>query len=251
MRANLENALMAAEADWKANVGEHNRRSGSGIDKIFIESTWNKFGVPKEAGAKIPDWCGMAVVTWLFRAGFNPHMRSSFLHTFNIAAFFTYGRIYNVNPARLDVFVQLSGPSGPWTEIEAWHRKEGQARRWIDRDEIGKRAVESVKPGKADKDLFQPGDVVLIDWSRRDDPDHITLCRSWDGRTLELIEGNASGLAPDGTQRKDAVIVRKLDLSKAAIARLVFGVGRLSPLDFGSQPMRERRPGDPAITRGA
>lgn len=244
-------ALKNAEADWVANVGEHDRKSGSGIDKIFIESTWNRFGVPRGPNDKIPDWCGMAVVTWLFRAGFNPHMRSSFLHLFNIAAFFTYGRIYNVNPARLDVFVQLEGPEGPWTEIESWHTRAQAKRRWIGRPELIAAVTSGLASKQPDLDLFVPGDVVTIDWSGRDDPDHVGMVRAWDGRFLDIIEGNASGSGPAGEKRVDAVIVRRLDLSRPRNLSLVFGVGRLSPLDFGAQVARERRAGDPTLTRGA
>jgi hypothetical protein len=250
MQENIKRAVAAAEADWEANTGEHDRKPGSGLDKIFIESTWNRFGVPREKDAKIPDWCGMAVVAWLWRAGFNALMRSSFFHTFNLAAFFTYGRVLNVNPGRLDVWVQLNGDTA-LTSIEEWHQKSNAPRRWVDRPAVLSRLTDSIASGKPDADLFAPGDVVLIDWSRRDDPDHITMVRGWDGRTLELIEGNASGVGPDGKRRTDAVIVRRLDMHVVRNSALIFGVGRLSPLDFGNHTVREWRKGDPAIKRGA
>jgi hypothetical protein len=46
------------------------------------------------------------------------------------------------------------------------------------------------------------------------------------------MEGNASGLGPAGEKRRESVVTRTLDLSKSANARLVYGVGRLSPMDF-------------------
>jgi hypothetical protein len=58
------------------------------------------------------------------------------------------------------------------------------------------------------------------------------MVKAWDGRLLTTIEGNAAGLGPAGDRRKDAVVERKTDLSKASARRLIYGVGRVSAMDF-------------------
>lgn len=240
---NAAMAVLEAEKDWVAHTGEHARFVGSGLDRIFVESGWSRYGVPRERHAVISDWCGMAVGTWYRRAGLNPGFLSSFFHTFNVAAFFTYGRIHNVNRGRLDVWIET--PRG-LEEIEAYHAGAGLKRRWVGRTEI-----EEAMGRKDRDDLFTPGDTVLLDWSRRNGPDHITLVRKWDGRYLDTIEGNATGPGPDGKIRRDAVVVRRLDLSTASARGLIYGAGRLSPLDFGNDSVREWRRGDPPLRRSA
>jgi hypothetical protein len=104
------------------------------------------------------------------------------------------------------------------------------ARRWLGRSDILGRLNNDAR--FLDLDLFKPGDVVLLDWAGHNDADHITMVKSWDGSKLTTMEGNASGLGPAGEKRREAVVTRTLDLSKSANARLVYGVGRLSPMDF-------------------
>lgn len=228
-------ALAQAESDWHVNVGEHDRKPGSRIDQMFIASGWNRFGVPKGAHDKIPDWCGMAVCSWLLAAGMNPGLNTSFLHTFNVEAFFTYGKQKNVNPGRLDRVVTL--PTGDM-DIAAWHKADRQPRRWTDRGGI----ASAVGSASSAPSVFAPGDVLLIDWAGANDADHIAMVRHWDPTTkiLMCIEGNRTGKGPDGKTRRDAVVVCTYDLSKPAVLRQLYGVGRLSPLDFTTHPVRPK-----------
>jgi hypothetical protein len=223
MREHLLNALEAADRDWRANVGEHDHAS---LDRMFRTSGFAR-QAPRPEDAKVPDWCGMAVGTWLVDGGMNPAFARSFLHCLNVEAFFTYGRQRNVNPRRLDTQIQLDGK---WTLIASFHGvpSSSMLRAWADRGTVAERLDDDYHIGQ----LFQPGDVVLLDWSGRDAADHITMVKSWTGRTLTTIEGNATGLGPDGKRRREAVVVRQLDLGDRATRRLIYGRGRLSPMDF-------------------
>lgn len=223
MHEHLLKALEAADRDWRANVGEHDHAS---LDRMFRTSGFAR-QAPRPDDAKVPDWCGMAVGTWLVDAGMNPAFARSFLHCLNVEAFFTYGRQRNVNPRRLDTQIQLDGK---WTLIASFHGvpSSSMLRAWADRGTVAERLDDDYHLGQ----LFQPGDVVLLDWSGRDAADHITMVKSWTGRTLTTIEGNATGLGPDGKRRREAVVVRQLDLGDRATRRLIYGRGRLSPMDF-------------------
>lgn len=223
MHEHLLKALEAADRDWRANLGEHDHAS---LDRMFRTSGFAR-QAPRPNDAKVPDWCGMAVGTWLVDGGMNPAFARSFLHCLNVEAFFTYGRQRNVNPRRLDTQIQLDGK---WTLIASFHGvpSSSMLRSWADRGTVAERLDDDYHAGQ----LFQPGDVVLFDWSGRDAADHITMVKSWTGRTLTTIEGNATGLGPNGERRRDAVVVRQLDLGDRAHRRLIYGRGRLSPMDF-------------------
>lgn len=229
MREHLNKALEAAERDWRNNVGEHDRPS---LDRMFRVSGFAR-QAPRPADAKVPDWCGMAVGTWLVDGGINPAFARSFLHCLNVEAFFTYGRKSNVNPKRLHTQMQLDGQ---WRSIQALHGAAAGSmlRAWADRSEVLKRVDDEYHSAA----LFQPGDVVLLDWSGRDAADHITMVHRWDGRTLVTIEGNATGSGPEGERRRDAVVIRRMDLRESNNRRLVYGRGRLSPMDFGTNPVK-------------
>jgi len=226
----MRKAVDAAYRDWHSIAGEHDRKPGSVIDRMFIASGWSSVGVPKPANAKIPEWCGMAVVTWLIEGGLDSDFNTSFLHCLNVEAFFTYGRLRNVNPKRLDTLALIGDD---WVKIKDWHaanvKPDRTMRRWLDRDSIRERLKVD---GPAKMDLFAPGDVVLIDWSKRNDADHITMVAEWDGRTLVTLEGNRTGKGPDGVTRRDSVARCEYDLGRAGNVPLIYGVGRLSPLDL-------------------
>lgn len=236
MNSNLHLAMCQAESDWHGNVGEHDRKAGGRLDQMFIVSGYSRFGVPKGKGDKVPEWCGMAVVSWLIAGGLNPAHNLSFLHCLNVEAFFTYGKKKNVNPRRLKTEVAASGE---WFKILDWHNAKGQARRWSDR------AACAIGIATSDNEIFQQGDVVLLDWSgggagSAGEADHITMVRHWDptSKVLTLIEGNRTGKGPDGKTRKESVVVVTYDLKIAKTAALVYGAGRLSPLDFGTETLR-------------
>jgi hypothetical protein len=225
--------VQAAEHDWRSDAGEHDRSKGGVLDRMFVASTWSRFGVTRDPDAKVPDWCGMAVNWWQMRAGRNPQYAQSFLHCLNVEAFHTYGRQRNVNPKRLRTQVRAEG-SDVWMDLADWHRAKGQLRMWTPRAAI----TDLVKRGAA-QTLFQPGDTLLIDWHGRNDADHIALVRAWDGsRWLECIEGNRTGIGGDGTRRRDAVVLCRYDLQNPTVLRTMYGVGRLSLLDFNDFEVR-------------
>jgi hypothetical protein len=226
----LNKALEAAERDWRANVGEHDRPS---LDRMFQTSGFAR-QAPRQPDAKVPDWCGMAVGTWLVEGGLNAAFARSFLHCLNVEAFFTYGRSKNVNPRRLDRSISVG--EGRWLDIEAFHRGSSSPmmRLWADRATLSAGVDDDYNAAA----LFQPGDVVLMDWSGRDAADHITMVHRWDGRTLVTIEGNATGGGPDGERRRDAVVIRRTDLSNSSERGAIYGRGRLSPMDFCTNPVK-------------
>jgi hypothetical protein len=91
---------------------------------------------------------------------------------------------------------------------------------------------EQIQATMGKPDAFRPGDVVLIDWSRRNDADHITMVRSYDGWKLTTWEGNATGRGADIKTRRDSVVTRTLDLTLQLDRDLIYGVGRISELDI-------------------
>lgn len=219
--------LDAAERAWRAHAGEHDRSAGGLLNEIFVAAGWGSRGVPKGAEDKVPDWCGMFVAWCLLAGGANAAMNTSFLHTLNVEAFFTYGARANVNPRRLDSEVHIAGS---WMPIRVWHQSAGALRRW-----------HAFGPGAEDVAGLDiaPGDVLLIDWSlRRTDADHIALVRSWDGRWLRTFEGNRRGRGPAGEDWRESVVACEYDLASPHDLALVYGIGRLSPLDFGAAVVR-------------
>jgi len=80
-----------------------------------------------------------------------------------------------------------------------------------------------------------PGDLGLINHNGKTDrAHHIVLVESFDGVTLTTLEGNASGLAPDGSRRRQGVVRVVRDLRIDTVRATIFGVGRFSPLDFAA-----------------
>lgn len=75
---------------------------------------------------------------------------------------------------------------------------------------------------------LQPGDVALFSHG------HVGTVVSYDQRTgrLETVEGNTSGMGPDGKTRSQAVVRKSYDLSKAADRALFDGFGRAAQGDF-------------------
>jgi hypothetical protein len=236
MNPHIEAAIEAAETDWRNNVGEHDRAKDSRLAQMFRVSGFSPFGVPRDPNAVIRDWCGMAVVTWLIDGGLNPRFNTSFLHTSNVEAFFTYGKQKNVNPRRLDTEVVLEHVDQV-KPIRVWHADWQALRRWTGRTLIR----DAMMPGKGPAtDLFARGDVLLIDWAGSNDADHIALITGWDAESkiLRTIEGNRTGLAGDGEIRKDSVVVCTYDLKDRKVLRTMYGAGRLSPKDFGTEVVR-------------
>lgn len=236
MQRCIAKALDAAANDWKAGVSEADRRAGNRIDEMFRRSGWSSLGVPKGEDDEIPDWCGMAAALWFIDGGINPGLNTSFLHCYNLMDFFRYGKPRAFNRARLDHWVNVDGVEVP---IEEWHRLEEMPRSWAGKAVI----VDGLLPAKTpNKTLFQPGDIVLIDWRPNGIPDHITVVAQWDAdaRVLHTWEGNRTGRDVNGKVVKDAVVPCTYNLANPAIARTIFGRGRFSPLDFTDYPVRPK-----------
>ena len=225
------NPIVFAEADWKHGAGEHDRSPGSILDDIFKISGWSPvYGVPKGEDDKIVDWCDFAYFKWQRSAGFNPGFNTSFFHVDNTVAFYTYGAERNVNPRRLDTEIELA--PGRWTNIMRLHQRHQAMRLWIDRDEIRLRwDVEG-------RFLAQPGDAILFDWDGKSFADHIGMVRKVDGPVVEVIEGNRTGLNYEGKKVRDSVVLCRYDLRKDKDLRILYGIGRPSFLDYGTQAVR-------------
>lgn len=235
MQACIIRALEAAANDWLAGVSEADRREGGRLDTMFRVSGWSPaYGVPKGPRDKVRDWCGMAVCAWLLEGGLNPGLNTSFLHEMNVQDFFTYGKPTTFNGARLDRFVVVDGKE---RRIEDWHRSEKASRRWLTRAAVTDGLLDQKTPNP---DLFQPGDVACIDWSGLNRADHIVLVSQWDAedRILHTWEGNRSGKNVAGDDVADAVVPLTYDLKTSYWRRRMFGVGRFSRLDFGSEVVR-------------
>lgn len=232
----VQEVLAQAYKDWSANTGEHDQSVKSGLTAIFKDSGWAN-NVTHTAAGKVRDWCGMAVDAWLFRAGMNPFHRKSFYHCMNVEDFATYGspkgRKYPFNKKRLMTEVLIDNN---WIKIKDWHKQEKNLRKWIDE--------KTIRSTPLDKLDIRPGDVVLIDYQGPmdkeddellDEADHITMCASYNimGKgILETIEGNASGKGPKDEKRTDSVIVNTRDLNNKDVLKRIFGILRLSDLDF-------------------
>ena len=233
MRAGIALALEQAADDYRAGVSEADRSEGGRLDTMFRVSGYSARGVSQDPAHGVPEWCGMAVVSWLIGGGFNRHFNTSFLHVFNVEAFFTYAARRMVNRRRYDTHAIVDGREVP---IVSWHRSAGALRRWLAREQI----ADGLTVNEPNPDLFAPGDVVLIDWSGRNDADHITIVRDWDPHTqiLRTSEGNRSGLDVEGRPVRDAVVPCRYDLTTTADRRIIYGVGRTSPLDWGTEEAR-------------
>ena len=216
----LAGAVQEAEKDWHAGTSEADVSKNGGLAAIFRDSGWSPHGVDKGPKGLPKDWCGMAVGSWLVRAGMDLDHRKSFFATSNVHSQFTYGARGSSHRTKKEVLVD-----GTWRLVKGHHEAKGARRRWLDFKAVRETPL-------ADLDI-QPGDVVLINHvGGTDGAHHIAMVRSWDGEILETIEGNASGLGPDDQRRKEAVIINRRNLTQLPDRRKIFGIGRLSELDF-------------------
>ena len=210
----------AALADWEANnVNEQlaNRKAGSVIDTMFIDSGWSKYGVPKAAGAKISDWCGMAVGHWHRKAGMPAAYNTSFLHVDNIAAFFSYYKVRGNNQKRYDSEVKINGF---WEDIEFAHVSRADPRLfWLSKH---------IKVEDAPR-RFIPGATLLFDWGSAV-PYHTGVVAFYEEATSRVwtIEGNRTGLDVNGKKVRDAVAL----CSYAWNDPNLYSVGHPALMDF-------------------
>ncbi|WP_428266660.1 hypothetical protein [Haliangium sp.] len=203
-------AVLSARADWLlgyrqdslagADAADRNqassilrRRPGAqaGLNQVFADSGFNRYGVQAEgstrSGWEPADWCGMFVVTHLFRAsGLDGELRSGFLEVSNVHDFFNYAQVANASRVPLTVWVP---EEGRWMDLRGYHGSRGSERQWTGRDAIGT----EIQAGGAP---FRSGDVCLINHSGGDTAQHIVMVDSYVAATGELrtIEGNTLGI---------------------------------------------------------
>lgn len=200
-------AVLEAEKDWRANVGEHDTSEGGGLHEIFVECGWSR-RVDMSPKGKPKDWCGMAVGTWCKRAGMKPSLCNDHYSTSNVRALYTYGD---------------EGATNRYEEVI----HTSKMRKWLDRPSI----LAAGDASELDSLDIQPGDVCLIAAAGKT-PHHITMVRYYQAPILCTIEGNASGHGPDGERRKESVVVNLRNLSEPSTRARIYGIGRLSPLDW-------------------
>lgn len=219
-----QRVMEEAYAEWRAGTSEKDMSADGRLAAIFKDSSWGGFTF--KANGSLSDWCGFFAGAMLWRAGMHPAHRNAFFHAMNIEDFAEYGERRLRNPKRLkkEVFVD-----GVWMKVKAWHEREGKMRKWLTEADI--RSTNGA--------CLQPADVLLIDYQgvydKRDDEagdeaDHITLVA--EPLTLEVINGNASGVDINGKKVSDAVSRTVHDLKSKTNLLRFYGALRLSDLDF-------------------
>lgn len=219
-----------AEAMKVWTVGASEKKKGS--TKAIAEDSGMDHSIFKKDGT-IYEWCGMFAAAMLYRAGFCRELRGGLYHTKNAVRFFTY----EYDDDRVPRWVWDEALAA-WRETRELHAAQGSLRRWIDRKALASCDLASLDVGV--------GDVALIDHKADGRADHITLVESYDPATgvLKTIEGNGYGwvakVDPDGAvnfdrEEGDAVVRVERDLKDPSARKKLFGVGRLSRVDFESR----------------
>jgi hypothetical protein len=221
-------ALDEAHKDWMARASAADTSPSGRLAAIFRDSGWSPRVDMNPNTGRPKDWCGMAVVVWFFRAGMNPLHRRSFWATANVRSFFSYGTAGRIHH-RTATEVNLLRDS--WVGIEAWHRCLRQTRRWVEGTKLHAMPLNEV--------TIAAGDVVLINHQGRvDGAHHIALVETWDGRVLGTLEGNATGMDPEGRRLRQGVVRVERDLGKSDVRKTVFGIGRVSRWDWSKARVR-------------
>lgn len=219
----LHPLVVEARRDWEACTTEADVAKTGRLAAIFRDSGWSKSGVDISPKTNKPkDWCGMSVAAWGFRASMLAVHRRSFWATDNVRSFFSYGRAGRVHHRTAR---EVTLADGSVVEVAAWHAERKQERTWRETGALQRLPL-------AEWDLA-PGDVALINHDGKTDrAHHIVLVESFDGATLTTLEGNATGLAPNGSRRRQGVVRVVRDLRVDTVRATIFGIGRFSPLDF-------------------
>lgn len=232
MNADLAQRFLEALYDeWRAGTSEADASDAGRLAGIFRDAGWAN-AVTRAQGGKIHDWCGFFAGAGLVRTGMPHAHRNAFWHCANIEDFATYGEPRLRNPKRLKQYVRLT-PDAPWIPVEQWHDEAGQRRVWLDEA--------TLRTGPAADMDIRPGDIVLLDYQgsadraddeHSDEADHVTVCAEFRNGVLEVMNGNASGLDIHGNRVTDAVARTIHDLNVTATRKRIYGVARLSDLDF-------------------
>ena len=211
----MKKTLREAQKDLSKHITSADLEDDGPLAAIFADSGWSKRVDVRDG--KVMDWCGMAVGAWLHRGGMRAEHRKSFWATENVRSFFSYAKKGTTHRR-----TELAVGGKP---IEAAHAAAGAKRQWLEAE-----ALRAIPWRELD---IEAGDVVLIAHNGRlTGADHIALVEAFDGRYLTTLEGNASGKLADGRSTASGVVRKQRDLANAATRNTLFGVGRLSKLDF-------------------
>lgn len=219
-QAHADAAVAAATAFWKTGMSESRRGS---TDVVAQES-----GFDHTVGTHA--WCGMFVAASYARAGLCKALRKGFYEVTNVRDYFTYA-YHERTPGWV-----WDPAADAWRPMRAYHVERGAPRQWLDHDAIAKADLAALD--------IRPGDVALIDHQGDGKPDHITLVEGYDPKTgvLVTLEGNGAGqiaksVNPDGSVVEghadaDAAVRNRRDLADPKQRKKIYGVGRLSAVDF-------------------
>lgn len=230
MNAELAQRILASLYDeWRAGTSEKDQSPTGRLAAIFRDAGWGD-GVTHSASGKVNDWCGFTAGAAFVRNGMPTALRNAFWHCMNIEDFATYGSPRLRNPRRIKHEVLVDGV---WMKVKDWHAREGKPRTWISEAQI--------RAGDAAAINIQPADIVLLDYrgiydksddERDDEADHVTVAAELRGGVLEVMNGNASGLDINGKPVSDAVCRTIHDLNDPKARKRLYGIARLSDLDF-------------------
>lgn len=225
----LEAAVQHAHDLWQQGISE--ARDVTKVDAIVKDSG---FAYKVQSW----DWCGMFVAACLYSAGLDADLRRGFYHVRNVENFFRYR-------AEDRVKLWILTDAG-WEDLATYHAARGSSRQWISRSDVAACTASDV----GDLDI-RPGDVALIDHDADGTADHIVLVEAFEEGVLYTIEGNAkgdlcTGVNQDGifttTTAKEAVVKKSRDLKLATKRATLYGVGRLSVVDFEDHRYEAQKP---------
>lgn len=229
MRVYRDAVVSHAMSFWKQGVC--NAREGS-TNPIAMDSGWGT--ALKKADGTTTDWCGFFVAASCYRAGLCKALRKGFYHVDNVHNYFVYH--YGERVPRW----VWDDATAAWYKVHELHTARGAKRRWLHHA-----AIDGADLATLD---ILPGDVVLIDHEGDGRANHITLAESYDPATgvLTTLEGNGMGkvavsVAADGTVTEGpshgpSAVRNRRNLTDKAQRRKIYGVGRLSVVDFETLP---------------
>jgi hypothetical protein len=205
--------------------------------------------VKKAAGMEASsEWCGFFASDHYVKVKMDAELRPGFFHTENVRDFFHYR--YDRFPSRVMKWVWAEEA---WHELHAYHEARGGTRQWLPYEEISAGGTLDIRPG----------DTVLIDPFLTGTPTHIVMAMSYDPATSTLVTigGNDVGYVPVAPGSKPGADPRRETAEGATGEKLqpgggdgrvavgvhgavpaghsraaIFGVGRLSLVDFEEHP---------------
>jgi hypothetical protein len=161
----------------RSDDSDHAKRSRKDIDDILAAAGW-EWQVPYRGDGQL-EWCGLFVAACWRAAGIDPRwLGTYFASTYRLNLWSTYRQMNDrhpnpepkTGPRRVMARLDQTSTSLPWEPRE--------------------------------------GDILTIGDGSPVDGDHICLVRSYDAtkRIFSTIEGNGTGLGPDGRRRQGVVL---------------------------------------------